>query len=123
MKFYEFNQNNSRGYIFEDSLLGIGDYVYIQANEESEANKIAESIGLFSLPYCDCCGERFYEVYGSILLDSTHIFTTRSKLSIYIHYKNGEKESLNIDCTSGELEQYCSYTFNIKDKTFLIDED
>lgn len=123
MKFYEFSQNNSGGYIIEDSSCGIGDYVYIQADEENEANERAESIGLFSLPYCDCCGERFYKAYENVSLDTDILIIERINISIYIHYKDGRKESLNIECLSSGLKPYSIYTFNIKDKTLSIKEN
>jgi hypothetical protein len=61
MAFFQFRQNNSGGeYHIEDN---IGHTVWIEATDSNEANNKASSIGLFSLSYCDCCGERFYSTW------------------------------------------------------------
>ena len=62
-KFYEFNQNNSGGSFIEDDQLC--HRIIIEAQSESEATRIAESLGCYWDGVskgidCDCCGDRWY---------------------------------------------------------------
>ena len=59
IKLWHFHQNNSGGRYIVDST--IGKNVYIQAQTKGEAIEKAKKIGLFSLPFCECCGPRFSE--------------------------------------------------------------
>ena len=92
--FYRFSQSNSDGYIITDDESGIGDYVFIFAKSYSEANEKAEEIGMFSLPYCDCCGVRFRSLweYDEPMKDgeSDYFFTTSNHMSIFFHLSDGE---------------------------------
>ena len=62
MKFYEFRQNNSGG-----SFSGPAIAVYIEANNSDEADRIAQTKGIyFDDDYeidCDCCGTRWHRSY------------------------------------------------------------
>lgn len=61
MAFFRYGQNNSGGgYHIDDN---IGHAVWIEATDHNEANDKASSLGLFSLSYCECCGERFYSCW------------------------------------------------------------
>jgi hypothetical protein len=99
--FYRFNQNNSGGYIITDDESGIGDYVFIFANSFSQANEKAEEIGMFNLPYCDCCGVRFYSLWGyeEPMKDGEEdsFFTINSSMSIFFHFPNGEVKKATIN--------------------------
>ena len=69
---YYFHQNNSGGYITSDVViknpeqgLMAGNDVYIHATSADEANKIAESCGIYfdgveKGEDCACCGDRWY---------------------------------------------------------------
>lgn len=58
--FYDFWQNNSGGYfIINDKVAPI---VWIEARNASEANAIAESIGIIFDEGCECCGDRWGRV-------------------------------------------------------------
>ena len=57
MMFYDFWQNNSGGkFIINDKVAPI---VWIEARNASEANAIAESIGIIFDEGCECCGDRW----------------------------------------------------------------
>lgn len=64
-KIYLFNQNNSFGhFVINDTLCP---KVYITAKNAEEANKKAESIGIYFNGVandidCPCCGDRWYPV-------------------------------------------------------------
>jgi hypothetical protein len=60
MKWFRFHQNNSGGEYVIDEQIGIGHEVWVEATDHEEANEKGSSLGLFGLPYCGCCGERFY---------------------------------------------------------------
>lgn len=60
--FFTFIQNNSGGYYEEDDVAT--HYVIIEATDYKDANKIAEDKGLFSYNWCECCGERFFTMWG-----------------------------------------------------------
>lgn len=63
--FYHYSQNNSGGsFVFDED--GISHHVIIEAGSASEANAIAERIGLYfdGEGDCDCCGSRWDNVYG-----------------------------------------------------------
>ena len=60
MMFYDFWQNNSGGkLIINDKVAPI---VWIEARNASEANAIAESIGIIFDEGCECCGDRWGRV-------------------------------------------------------------
>lgn len=67
MPFFDFRQNNSGGSFDFDADAGISVVVIVEAENEDDANDRAESIGLYFGGYgdCSCCGDRWYEVYGS----------------------------------------------------------
>lgn len=92
--FYYFHQSNSGGSIIVDSNLGIGEYIYIWANSWSQANTKARDIGLFSLPYCECCGERFYSLwqYDEPMKDGDEdtFFSMEDEIEVFFHLPLGQ---------------------------------
>lgn len=67
--FYTFDQNNSGGRFDYDEACGITTHVIIEADNATEANSIAENIGLYfngcDAGYdCPCCGDRWYPQYS-----------------------------------------------------------
>lgn len=64
--FFEFIQNNSGGTFSFNSERGISHWVIIEAHSADEANRKAESIGLYfdGRGDCSCCGNRWYEARG-----------------------------------------------------------
>ena len=66
-KFFCYNQNNSGGSFVIDRRLA--HYVIIEAQSGDEADRIAESIGIYfdgceSGDDCPCCGDRWDRAYG-----------------------------------------------------------
>ena len=62
MKFYEYDQNNSRGNLIVDDK--VCHRIYIEADSAEEANRIAEKLGCYFNYYdndldCECCGYRW----------------------------------------------------------------
>lgn len=66
MAFFDFIQNNSGGTFSFDSRGGISRWVIIEAHSADEANRQAESIGLYFDGWgdCRCCGDRWHSVHG-----------------------------------------------------------
>jgi hypothetical protein len=70
MAWFEFSQNNSGGHFDIDRSNGIGPRVWIEAADADAANERALDIGLYFNGVeagfdCDCCGDRWYEVWDS----------------------------------------------------------
>lgn len=110
--FYHFSQNNSGGSFHFNKEKGITCHVVIEADNASEANAIAEEIGIYfdgcsTGRDCSCCGDRWNEVweidreevpsvYGSpvqefINSEYTHRWMETGK-EVCVHYKDGRKE-------------------------------
>lgn len=100
--FYEYRQNNSGGG-FNHHKGRIGRYVIVEAHSAEEANRRAESIGIyFDGVYegidCDCCGDRWVPAYDGDEVPSHYGkpidvekgFRYDFGLPSYIHYLNGE---------------------------------
>jgi hypothetical protein len=67
-RFFHFSQNNSGAWFHEDEDAGIGRQVWVEAHNATEANNIAESIGIYFDGVvrgldCQCCGNRWYRVW------------------------------------------------------------
>ena len=110
--FYHFNQNNSGGSFHFDDVSGITHHVIIEADNASEANTIAELIGIYfdgcsTGRDCSCCGDRWSEVWESDTEEFPHIYgvsvqeAPNSKYTYRwmepgkeacVHYKDGRKE-------------------------------
>lgn len=65
--FFEYRQNNSFGWFEEDD--SVAQVVIIEADNHTEANEIAESVGIYfngcsQMIDCDCCGDRWYAQYS-----------------------------------------------------------
>jgi hypothetical protein len=107
MSFFTYYQNNSGGGFDYDEDRGIAHYVIVEADDADEANKLAESHGLYfdgcdDGRDCDCCGDRWYrasdhnasdlpEVYGDTPEDAAaedrwHI---RGSVIVVIVYASG----------------------------------
>lgn len=90
MGFYQFSQNNSGGSIVVDEGFGIGDCVFIWADSFQSANKKAYAIGLFDLPYCECCGERFHEAYSPMTNgEEGSFFSIGKEINVFFHLPCG----------------------------------
>ena len=101
MAFYTFSQNNSGGYFIINKYLS--QYVIIEANSADEANSKAKGIGVYFNGVeegtdCDCCGDRWIEVYEGSACDTPLIYeipageyTRAYKEGSYciIHFTNG----------------------------------
>lgn len=62
--FYEYEQNNPGGSFDYDPERGISVHVIVEADNAEEANRRAESIGLYfgGAGDCPCCGNRWYKM-------------------------------------------------------------
>lgn len=106
--FFTFNQNNSGGSFHLDKDEGISQYVIIEADSARQANSIAMEIGLYfdgvSKGHdCECCGDRWYEmwgdedgeqsplVYGRSPANANSMFMDEGSTGC-IHYLDGRKE-------------------------------
>lgn len=60
-KFYTYNQNNSGGSFDHQETAGIGYLVFVEAENEREADARAEDIGIYfdGSGDCPCCGNRW----------------------------------------------------------------
>lgn len=109
--FYTFKQNNSGGSFDYDELSGISVNVIVEANSPSEANQLAQDIGLYfdgcnTNMDCPCCGDRWYDSaaydggddvpssYGKPLALSQDVDTSTSMkwmkgFEIFVHYADG----------------------------------
>ena len=67
LKWFTYDQNNSGGTFHYDEARGISTKVLIEAHSASEANRIAEGIGLYfdGDGDCSCCGDRWYSKWDS----------------------------------------------------------
>lgn len=107
--FYSFRQNNSGGNFHEDSEAGIGVFVIIEANRESEAEDKALEIGLYFNGVdegsdCECCGDRWSSyidsegevptIYGKNVLTEKHGYGEYFGHGSYIHYLDGRIEKV-----------------------------
>ena len=107
--FYHFNQNSSGGSFHFNENQGITHHVIIEADNESDANTIAEEIGIYfdGRGDCECCGNRWHEVYkndgeefpsvyGNLVqevADSRHFYRRMEPgKEVCVHYKDGHKE-------------------------------
>lgn len=108
--FYLFCQNNSGGITVINDKSGIGDYIYIWALSWDDANQRAHQIGLFDLPYCDCCGVRFrplchYDEPMEEGMDDV-IFSLNKEIVIFFHSTEGVVEKVTIHNNPGEIISY-----------------
>lgn len=104
--FYQFRQINSGGSTIVDSKLGIGEYIFLWATSWENANQKAREIGLFGLPYCKCCGERFYSLwkYDEPMKNGEEdTFSSLEKeINIFFHLSTGLIKQLSIPNTHGK---------------------
>jgi hypothetical protein len=105
--FFLFNQNNSGGSFHLDKSTGITCYVIVEASNADEANRIAESLGIYfdgcdTGQDCECCGDRWYpvdsgdykdspEIYGKSVFDEDNKFhrIEEDGFNVAVHYKDG----------------------------------
>lgn len=100
--FYHYSQNNSGGdFVVNGS---VAHQVIIEAKTADEANRIAETIGLYfdGRGDCPCCGNRWYEAYGEG--DGTPLiygiepqdyyssWVNSNEVYCYVYYLNGVVE-------------------------------
>lgn len=112
-RFWHFNQNNSGGSFIQDHENGISHHVVIEAESATQANEIAESIGIYFNGCsdgrdCDCCGDRWSSAYGegdkkpSVYgqdvskgkISDLWIVWMKDGIEGYIHYLNGKVKPL-----------------------------
>lgn len=108
--FYNFDQNNSGGSFDFDANMGITHHVIVEADNPSEANERAESIGVyFDDTYevdCECCGSRWTslwdgdtgsehpEVYGDPVETYTPLINWMGEdPEVFVHYADGRVEA------------------------------
>lgn len=108
--FYTYNQNNSFGRFDYDYEEGISHLVIVEARNYTEANQIAEGIGLYFGGWgdCHCCGDRWHSQYENdgtrrpqvydtpvALMGTTNDIWDRKWIHDgwegFIHYKDGPK--------------------------------
>lgn len=103
--FYHYSQNNSGGSFDFNKFRGITHHVIIEADSASEADDIAEGIGLYFDGHgdCPCCGDRWYNAWEGDGDDEPMVYSTRpSELTGYkwmedgyevaVHYRDGRVE-------------------------------
>lgn len=108
-KWFTYDQNNSGGTFHYDEARGISTKVLIEAHSPSEANRIAEGIGLYfdGDGDCSCCGERWYSkwdwaegtdepmIYGKPVASYrpsgplTSKWMEEGKFEYFVHYLDG----------------------------------
>ena len=98
LKWYTYHQNNSGGSFDIDR--DVDQKVIIQASSASEADDLAQRIGIYFNGVddgidCDCCGDRWYpsswndegtnepEVYGEVVVWSPDMVTTTGHVKVY----------------------------------------
>lgn len=112
MPFYQFRQNNSGGSFDFNDADGITIAVIVEADNADEANRRAESIGIYFYGCdlgrdCDCCGDRWYPVserdsdiqpclYGQPVGDASGWQFGPDGKEICVHYKDGRNEWFGI---------------------------
>lgn len=109
-KFFHFPQNKAGGFFKEDTDMGIGANVIIEANNAHQANKIAQSIGIYfegTAKGLDsfCCGDRWHPVDddGKVLpmLYDTPVSEFKEGLfavDVFIHYLDGTIKETVFKC-------------------------
>jgi hypothetical protein len=102
--FYQYNQNNSGGSFTINEAKGIGPVVWIEANSGWEADKIAESKGIYFDGVeqgwdCDCCGDRWIRnssawngAKSTVEIDYSYNFWEHD--TVYVHRMDGTIESI-----------------------------
>ena len=85
LQLFQFSQNNSGGrFVVTDN---VAHDVFVQAHSVDDANAKAKALGLFDLPFCDCCGPRFSPCFGSFKGDLTDL--SRNEVSV-VHRADGK---------------------------------
>jgi len=103
--YFLYQQNNSGGRFVVDE--NVSPHVYIEANNEKEADSRAEEVGIYfdGGGDCPCCGERWdgacdfdrvEDLYDAIMsLEGTRIFKEHGE--VRIHRLNGDKISISLN--------------------------
>lgn len=100
--FFRYWQNNSGGSFEHDPAAGIGYFVFVEADNDDQANSRAKEIGIYfdgaDEGYdCDCCGDRWSRAWDSkpdgydVLIEPPTTVKNRyfPEIKSYIHYKDG----------------------------------
>ena len=102
--FYTINQNNSGGYIIDNE--NVTDFVSVEANNFTEAEKKLESIIEDYSEFCECCGERWHidldnddaeeipMIYDTPYNEGVSKFWSYGHIIIY--YLDGRKEKVKL---------------------------
>lgn len=98
--FFHFHQNNSGGSFDHSESAGIGENVWVEADDAIQANAIAENkIGLYwngveSGTDCKCCGDRWSTVYGEG--EDAPAADGYYANKAYVHYADGRIEKVAV---------------------------
>ena len=97
--FFHFNQNNSGGFFDIDD--NVRQCVIIEADNADHANDIAREIGIYFNGIsrgrdCECCGDRWYPVWGNGEQDysSDYVASDADNANIILYLLNGERAYL-----------------------------
>jgi hypothetical protein len=101
-KFYDFSQNNTGGKHHIDDENGIGPRVWIEAHSSTEANQLAEELGIYFEGVmngndCRCCGDRWYPVTeydGSDVIEPSPEYDFNWHDTVYVHKLDGTLERI-----------------------------
>lgn len=117
MAYFTYSQNNSGGSFDYDPQRGISEYVIVEANAATEADVLAESIGLYfdGDGDCECCGDRwsnawgngdaFPMIYGQILAEYKRDYIwIRGGFGVFVHYADGRTVGYLKDDSAKELD-------------------
>lgn len=100
-RFFHFSQHNSGGTYHEDEYAGLPPEVWVEARNATEANNLAESIGIYFDGVergldCSCCGDRWYRVWpdneGYDMPDPDYLYHGRPLA--YVHHLDGSITTL-----------------------------
>jgi len=98
--FYTFRQNNSGGWLAKDH--NFDQYVIIEAVDADQANVRFLELGP-ELSYCQCCGERWGDVYDGDGTEAPEIYGDpvneyvpygRNNNAAIVHYLDGHKDKI-----------------------------
>lgn len=97
--FFHFNQNNSGGFFDIDD--NVRQCVIVEADNADHANDIAREIGIYFNGIsrgrdCECCGDRWYPVWGNGEQDysSDYVASDADNANIILYLLNGDRAYL-----------------------------
>lgn len=93
LKFYEFNQNNSGGYMDVDN--NVAHRVFIEAESQEQAIAKFEPMIENQSSSCPCCGDR-WSSYDPDEVELNRLSIKGYPVGVYTHYKDYEKRFAKI---------------------------